>query len=1758
MALKREVEVSEGHPLVLPERYIDPVRAVEERTRIGSEARTGLGRTADTYVPVSSNREDSKEKIINPILEEYMGKEGLTIEESPGIVLPKQFSNPQVENKTGDLSGLEREIVEKQRSSSSVVERSSRLSDDLVKVENELREDIAMQKMQVGGNLSTIKAVEKDMDSWSYNCYSTASTATNSVYSLFHHVSKWGNLGYFTEEPITLNETNQRCIDQWKTEISLREEKIKDLEAKLVQVSKQREHLVATGSIRNEASRSSAVEEILDNTREILTTSKEQSASIKALEEKWQNSKTSVNQGFEAFDKQVGYQETVARGLERTALIGLAIGGGLLVTAVTGGAAAGPLMLMWYGTLCGTAASLGYFGGHCLMGGDVKEEAGNLVSNVKDSVLYSASHLVNGAWFAGKAFATSRILGTAAEVTKGQVASSAFRTGLSWLGTGISNLGAGLRGELLPSLADSFFLSDINQLDPIGRLRELNVPEWKIRLKDFTERMGCAGAGGAIGGGFNPLRKWIGIGAISQEGSRLASLAGVCRGVRGVGVSVSSNIVEGGVDVYNGMYAERTWVPWLCGVAGESKDNKQIEQIIVSTFAGTISSKLNDAHAKLANDRTQANLNNQQVKLQAATNAQAARQGISAPKVELSATYLPVALEGDSKKAVATNFGPDTALLERSALMQEHRVLGRVATLTDAAKGGLIGDRVRDVQSSVTRQLADPELESGRSVNLKNNRVEAGKMLNDSLERRMQALTQTDVDDNYVRQVINEGKPYVGFKPTLYQRFLAFCNSISNPYGPLKSADSVIAKEGVENATQPKKGGYWEKFFDKTIIPFGAILEVKLGGFSLFNDAVSMKLYDGKILSVGKSDLISYNKSALNLFGKRFDVSPVEKFAKSSGRAIYGLGNGFYNLSTPHVLPNTFFEVPALKPFKAVVDFAFYGVVQPTIGIFTGAMLLPTPTLYWGPGVPYLAGADLATAFARTSVTKALTFDLLFNKTPWRRFFGAGDGVAAGEMLARKMELEAVRDQYSSRILATPTPVQRENLKMLNREIKRVASLYSMANRVGYLNRFIHAFSENISIDRPVRSIGNLLNLTSASDVIKAKYRGQILPEPIKGNIEETLRDGYATARASRALVDGTVDIVASRVITGLNNPSFLTPAGKKERIRLIADIDLLLGEKSVLDPVVKRPQVEALIINEIDRLASLTTDPTAIRLYATFKRSIQNNTTGVILQKKIDNKKNPLAARTSLTGPREATSDANLKDIQQDENKRKRNAAVDLILTNLEAGTTTPRQAEIDIRAQLHNDLVGKHSMGSQNWTQFKSYIETRARKLSRKQHFGNNHNIVTSEEFNQLIKKVTDGDTSAVRDFNRIFSVHYPVTSNHNFIGDIILGAPGRATGTPFQVVMSDWNISDTPTRLSKITQVENFMATHRNTPGLFSPTVLTKCDTLLRCLGEYKEFIENVNNAGLSNDKIEKLINTSPFYKTAALDPNYQFVVDFALKNKNPVSIIAPIIDRYNVLKLQSKLTAAERAEIVSLEGQVRAIKTDVGDAVFKEMLYGLDHTQRQIIEGVELRTIHSCVLSPLVEIGEVLRLIGKEAKHGSKSVIDTKERKALKKFIDALQPGGLGVDADRLNQIILSKGLDFVEFYQCIGELRNAATRPNAELRLRAALGELGIERGLDARIASLATFPSQNDITTLASRMGVKESDYKKDLSDAYGDRPDLVGTPLNLGRPRAMRTDGAKARILKVAADNSQEKKNQELDDANARILAIDRMHRIK
>ena len=190
--------------------------------------------------------------------------------------------------------------------------------------------------------------------------------------------------------------------------------------------------------------------------------------------------------------------------------------------------------------------------------------------------------------------------------------------------------------------------------------------------------------------------------------------------------------------------------------------------------------------------------------------------------------------------------------------------------------------------------------------------------------------------------------------------------------------------------------------------------------------------------------------------------------------------------------------------------------------------------------------------------------------------------------------------------------------------------------------------------------------------------------------------------------------------------------------------------------------------------------------------------------------------------------------------------------------------------------------------------------------------------------------------------------------------------------------------------------------------------------------------------------------------------------------------------------------------------------------------------------------------------MLRLIGKEAKHGSKSVIDTKERKALKKFIDALQPGGLGVDADRLNQIILSKGLDFVEFYQCIGELRNAATRPNAELRLRAALGELGIERGLDARIASLATFPSQNDITTLASRMGVKESDYKKDLSDAYGDRPDLVGTPLNLGRPRAMRTDGAKARILKVAADNSQEKKNQELDDANARILAIDRMHRIK
>ena len=91
--MKREQDVEEAYSLILPRKFLDT--PLESDSRRGSGVDPKIDRSAG-YTATSAtaqNSDISTERKVNPVLESFMSKDLTRVEDSRGIVLPKQLNS---------------------------------------------------------------------------------------------------------------------------------------------------------------------------------------------------------------------------------------------------------------------------------------------------------------------------------------------------------------------------------------------------------------------------------------------------------------------------------------------------------------------------------------------------------------------------------------------------------------------------------------------------------------------------------------------------------------------------------------------------------------------------------------------------------------------------------------------------------------------------------------------------------------------------------------------------------------------------------------------------------------------------------------------------------------------------------------------------------------------------------------------------------------------------------------------------------------------------------------------------------------------------------------------------------------------------------------------------------------------------------------------------------------------------------------------------------------------------------------------------------------------------------------------------------------------------------------------------------------------------------------------------------------------------------------------------------------------------------
>lgn len=1489
MSLQEESKV---YTLIKPERFSDKlpehgaartVKLPEGVIQIGGHFHAG--REDETHAVINS---EVSSETLNPVLREYLGGSQLDIEPDSGIVMPGQPTSSSL-RRSGDISSRERELSRARDQSKSVLERSQILNEEIQKAKADLIRDLESQKMLISGTERSIRDLREEMED--QGMISAVSSTMNLFYAAGHHVSKWADWGIFEEEPITLSQQNENVISQWEKEIEFRKAKVLEIEGHLRAIESQGENVNQIAAISGpESVRRENLERVIENTLEIVRSTRESSEQVRNLEFQWREKIKEVEKGFQALDNQLANQESILAGVEKGLVIGLAIGGGALVTFATGGAAAPWYMSIVYGVCCGMAASSGQFIGHMACGGDLDMEIQDVKGDFKDSILYSASGALNGAWIGARAVATRAIVGNSARVGVTQSARAITAWGMGGLGNLASGLSSGLRVELIPALYDSFVHDSIDTLDPTGKYREAGVPEWKLRVKNFTQRMASAGTSGAVSHGLSGYRGRWGLEGLTATPGR-SMLNRVMQGTRVAAVEASSDVVELGADTLNGLYVQASWIPFLYGLEGESKDGRELTQMISSGIGGSVAGRMNGTLRNQAEARSVNRLQNIARGHERIGAEIENSQGIVAPEVALSASSVPLVLEGDPSRMVASNLGVPHFLLESVSGMHGHRVAGQQAASVDARKGGVVSGVVRNFRNAVQAVGRNRNLNSDTTI-IGNQRRDALDTLANSVERRVQALANTNIDDNYVTRLlaerrmrfVPEGRNLLERVMDVPNRILARLDGAANPYGHIRNVDSeIVTRDDVVRTQRANRAAARGKFFDTNVI------DLTMAGFG-----VQLKAGGLNFKLAGRDFGLRFDGSNLHVFRPVADLTRIPQFFSDNvwnSRVVQGVVNS--------------------RPVRFVGNLLVDGLGRPALGIGASTTLLPTSGIWWGPGTAVAftyGGLKLVKDVVFGGIVKnsvSASYQQLFRRVPLiGDSLSFGDSVASGEMLARRAELQLVRDMYATRIGERATPEQRRNLADLNREMGRVETLYNRANRVGIVGRSFYWLGGK-------RDGGN----------------GLIIDADTRADLDFLTNRAFDGALARRQLARETVDI-AQRYVLNEARLSRLAHEtnGEANRNQFMGLVDYLLSSESPLTDQRRLAARDALV----RRLGRELGEAEGVEQRA-------------VIQQLIDDVQNNDTAKYREHAP----EGLNLRMIQDRQNLLDREASIMDTMTGLEEGRLNEASAMAEIQALYNHPSLGRDSMvnrvmgaeftnegGRNPYAAFKNRIETELLLLGRRNALRTGTEVLLSPEYEGLLARVGRGEDAARGQFQRIFGNEVSGL-NPDFVRNVLIGLEGNAADTPLSGILNGWSNQGHEQKIRTIANLEREVSSLK-TSGSADTDLIARCEQVLRDASTYKDFTVSVITRGLPRDRLNRLIRSSRHFRTLDVDARYQSILDFSRLFSDPDQTIASDLPRYAELFRSRNPDIAETVEIRRIQNNMRDLRNHIGHELYMQFI------------------------------------------------------------------------------------------------------------------------------------------------------------------------------------------------------------------------------
>jgi hypothetical protein len=1661
-----------AYSLIMPEKLLNPKEPSRYRElpegmiQIGGQYHAGREEFAEEAIRRQTDT-------IDPAFRAFVGDDGLSLEDTESIVLPEQAreGNKELERAPGNIGEFDKELVRVEDLNTTPSAKANVLSVELARIEKQLKDDIALQKTQIEENNRNISSLRAEVDASS----GWLTSIVNVGYSAFHSFSKWAHLGICKEPLTSVEEQNEKVVKLKEQEIELKKVLIGELEERLGKIGAQKNSLITLSSGADENTTRAVVSRALDETREIIIQSKDKSQEIRSLESRLKLQLEAVIKGNETLEAQRSFNEGVCQGIEKGIVIGLAIGGGALVTFMTGGAALPWYTSMVYGLGMAMIASSIQAASHLANGSDVETELADMKTDFKDSVLYSASGVLNRVWVATRALTTAKSLGVAAEVGSAKLATTFLSSLASRFSGFVSGLGAGLRNEIIPAAYDSFYGDSIDVLDPTGEFRQAlgknhvstgvfqetdmykltGIDNFRIRMKNFTERIGSAGAAGATAHSLSGLRGNWGLDrCFKATGSN--ALTRVCLGLRGAGVEVASDAVELGVDVINGCHVQATWVPFLYGLEQKPKDQREVMQMIASGIGGAVSGRLNNTLRNQAEKHGERLLANAQDRFRATGKNMGDAQGVVGPEVALSASVLPLMLEGNNGTTVAANLGAQHSQLERSSIMQEHRLTGKQADNIDSRKGGVSADLAKNAgQVILAAKRGVDNIDQGNGVGRR--RDLAVDTVAKAVERSAQALANTAlIEGDYVDKLINARKIQAADRPKgIWQSVLGFIDQAANPYGRILRVDSVIEAEAeVKKVDAEQRLERRQKWLDTNIFSLFKIINIKWGGVKIRNS--SLLFYDGQGI-----EFLGKGRIGLDWIGRSWNSKPVQAVVKSD-------------------------------TVQFVKNFTHEAIVKPVSGIAFGTLLLPTTTIWMGPGVL----SPLAGDVTRKTVFGTTTRNLLgaFNQRIIRaaRIAGYGDAVAAGEMLNRKVELEVVRDEVQRIAGPNPTDAQKRQIKALNDEIQRTEIHFNRANTVGVVFR----------LPAWLAARGN---------------NRVLLTDGSRRSLETKIKDTYESALGRRGVVADTVDAASRFTKADISDRNLLnSPDALKNRDQFMAKVDLLLGNDSILTDA-KKNSIRGDLIAELGLVR--TTSAAQDQIINDLKSEINGNTTA------------------HYKRHREFDT---LKKMQDHQNHIDRTDKIRTTLRDLERGTIAPDVALKQLEDLFNDSLLGKEGMINKDveyYQKFKQTIEGEIRQLSRRKTLNTGTEILLSKEYDELLQGIASGDDKKVKSFQAVFN-NAMTRAHPNFIADVLTDPSKNAAGTPMETILRNWSTLNHVDKLQAIIDSENALVNYRALAGPVSPTFTAKCDQLIYDIRAYRQFSIDIIAGGLQSGELNKLIRSSNYYESAPIANQYKSILDFGQRHSNPQSFLEAKLQIYQQLIGLPNPTAAQKAQILSIESEVRDLRLDVGTSIFRDAIEKVKHINQRNRELQGLRNIHGATLSSIfiskdIELDNLMGAISKAGNEGHKE--QAVKRQVVEHFVRDL---GGDVSRKNIDAIIESEGTEFNDFYRVIGELRNPATRANAEVKLNAALGHVGLDGKKAQTFINEAARPvSAATIRHYAGVLGLGVPEYIDLVDRAYGDRPDLAGT---FGRNKFSKAERRKAQEI-------LDKKCTELTEGNNR-----------